>query len=198
MSDMNSLLLYTAPDGAVKVDVFFREETVWLAQKTLAELFGVKVPAILPARVIWRRRPSERSVWKRGSPDGQNVSNPRQIFHRRALGLHRGPSLRELRVAGNETMTKEATEIEVEVLEIDGVAPVTKSATAEESPQPGGDWQDWRQWQGRVRRLDSRWWPLWVFLGIIALALLLTVGLVLGVVFVIIRLCGKVIRALVG
>ncbi|MCP5526925.1 MAG: cell filamentation protein Fic [Verrucomicrobiales bacterium] len=39
-------LLYTAPDGAVKVDVFFRDETVWLTQKALAELFGVKVPAV--------------------------------------------------------------------------------------------------------------------------------------------------------
>jgi hypothetical protein len=42
----SQFLLYTAPDGAVKVDVFFRDETVWLTQKALAELFGVKVPAI--------------------------------------------------------------------------------------------------------------------------------------------------------
>jgi hypothetical protein len=42
----SQFLLYTAPDGAVKVDVFFKDETVWLTQKALAELFGVKVPAI--------------------------------------------------------------------------------------------------------------------------------------------------------
>lgn len=46
MSNPGQFLLYTAPDGAVKVDVFFREETVWLTQKALAELFGVKRPAI--------------------------------------------------------------------------------------------------------------------------------------------------------
>ena len=46
MSDQGNFLLYTAPDGAVKVDVFFKEETVWLTQKALAELFAVKVPAI--------------------------------------------------------------------------------------------------------------------------------------------------------
>ena len=46
MSAPSQFLLYTAPDGAVKVDVFFRDETVWLTQKALAELFGVKVPAI--------------------------------------------------------------------------------------------------------------------------------------------------------
>ncbi len=46
MSGQNQFLLYTAPDGAVKVDVFFKDETVWLTQKALAELFGVKVPAV--------------------------------------------------------------------------------------------------------------------------------------------------------
>ncbi len=46
MSEPNQFLLYTAPDGAVKVEVFFKDETVWLTQKALAELFGVKVPAI--------------------------------------------------------------------------------------------------------------------------------------------------------
>jgi hypothetical protein len=46
MSAPGQFLLYTAPDGAVKVDVFIREETVWLTQKALAELFGVKVPAV--------------------------------------------------------------------------------------------------------------------------------------------------------
>ena len=39
-------ILYTAPDGAVKVDVFFKDETVWLTQKALAELFGVKRPIV--------------------------------------------------------------------------------------------------------------------------------------------------------
>ena len=42
----NQFLLYTAQDGAVRVHVFFRDETVWLTQKALAELFGVQVPAI--------------------------------------------------------------------------------------------------------------------------------------------------------
>ena len=39
-------LLYAAPDGAVNVRVLFKDETAWLTQKALAELFGVKVPAI--------------------------------------------------------------------------------------------------------------------------------------------------------
>ena len=46
MSGQNQFLLYTAPNGAVKVDVFLQDETVWLTQKALTELFGVQVPAI--------------------------------------------------------------------------------------------------------------------------------------------------------
>ena len=46
MSSDNQFLLYTAPNGAVKVDVFLKDETVWLTQKALAALFGVNVPAI--------------------------------------------------------------------------------------------------------------------------------------------------------
>jgi hypothetical protein len=46
MSTPGQFLLYTAPDGAVQVDVFVRDETVWLTQKALAELFGVNVPAV--------------------------------------------------------------------------------------------------------------------------------------------------------
>ena len=46
MSEQGKFLLYTAKEGAVKVEVFFRGETVWLTQKALAELFGVKRPAV--------------------------------------------------------------------------------------------------------------------------------------------------------
>ena len=46
MSDKDKFLFYTAEDGAVKVEVLYKEETVWLTQKALAELFGVRVPAV--------------------------------------------------------------------------------------------------------------------------------------------------------
>ena len=41
MSEKDQFLLYTAPDGAVKIDVFLKDETLWLTQKALAELFGI-------------------------------------------------------------------------------------------------------------------------------------------------------------
>lgn len=39
-------LLYTAPNGAIKVEVLLANETIWLTQKRMAELFGVGVPAV--------------------------------------------------------------------------------------------------------------------------------------------------------
>ena len=39
-------LLYTGPDGAIKVEVLLSNETIWLTQKRMAELFGVGVPAV--------------------------------------------------------------------------------------------------------------------------------------------------------
>lgn len=39
-------LLYTAPNGAVRVEVLLSNETLWLTQERMAELFGVQRPAI--------------------------------------------------------------------------------------------------------------------------------------------------------
>jgi len=44
--EMTNFLLYTAPGGQVKVECVLHNETIWLSQKRIAELFGVGVPAI--------------------------------------------------------------------------------------------------------------------------------------------------------
>ena len=40
-SEERKFILYTAPTGEIRVDVYLQEETVWLTQKAMAELFGV-------------------------------------------------------------------------------------------------------------------------------------------------------------
>jgi len=42
----NRVILYTAADGKVTVDVFFARDNFWLTQRTMADLFGVKTPTI--------------------------------------------------------------------------------------------------------------------------------------------------------
>ena len=44
--ELTEFLLYTTPDGKVKVEIFFHEENIWLTQKRMAELFWVGVPAV--------------------------------------------------------------------------------------------------------------------------------------------------------
>lgn len=51
MNDNNLLptkdfVLYTTPNGEVKLEVFIQDETLWLTQKAIATLLGVEVPAI--------------------------------------------------------------------------------------------------------------------------------------------------------
>lgn len=49
MSDtpqFNDILLYTTSEGKVKIEVLFENETFWLSQKKIAELFGVEIPTI--------------------------------------------------------------------------------------------------------------------------------------------------------
>jgi hypothetical protein len=45
-SGFNEILLYTTPNGGVKVEIYLQNETVWLTQQKIAELFGVQRPAI--------------------------------------------------------------------------------------------------------------------------------------------------------
>jgi len=40
------ILLYTGPEGKTNIEVFYEEETFWLSQKKMGELFGVDVRTI--------------------------------------------------------------------------------------------------------------------------------------------------------
>ena len=42
----SEIVLYTTTDGKVKIDTVFQDETIWLTQKKMAELFNVNVPTI--------------------------------------------------------------------------------------------------------------------------------------------------------
>ena len=42
----SEIILYTTTDGKVKVDAFFQDETLWLNQAQMGDLFDVKRPAV--------------------------------------------------------------------------------------------------------------------------------------------------------
>jgi hypothetical protein len=45
-SDQSHVVLYHTPDGKVTVNVVFARDNFWLTQRTMADLFGVKIPAV--------------------------------------------------------------------------------------------------------------------------------------------------------
>jgi len=42
----SDILIYTGPDGEARIEVFFKDDTLWLSQKRMAELFGVEVNTV--------------------------------------------------------------------------------------------------------------------------------------------------------
>jgi hypothetical protein len=45
-NELNKFWLYTDENGQINVKVLYRDETIWLTQKAMAELFDVAVPTI--------------------------------------------------------------------------------------------------------------------------------------------------------
>lgn len=42
----SEIILYTTPQGEIKIDIRFEDETFWLSQKKMAALFGVDVRTV--------------------------------------------------------------------------------------------------------------------------------------------------------
>ena len=42
----SDFLLYTTPNGKVKMEIFLKDENIWLTQEKIAQLFGVQRPAV--------------------------------------------------------------------------------------------------------------------------------------------------------
>lgn len=45
-TNSSEIILYTTDDGKIRIDTVIQDETIWLTQKKMVELFGVNVPAI--------------------------------------------------------------------------------------------------------------------------------------------------------
>jgi hypothetical protein len=45
-NSFTDFLLYTSPNGKVRIEIFLHNENIWLTQERIAELFGVQRPAI--------------------------------------------------------------------------------------------------------------------------------------------------------
>ena len=89
--------------------------------------------------------------------------------------------------------------IEAEVIEIDGHKPAAVRS-AGHSPSPDKPTSAGSKilggFGGKVIQLDRRWWPLWVILGVIAIAALLVFGTISGALYVAFLIVRGIVRAL--
>ena len=46
LEKFSNFVIFQTENGKVNIDVFFQNETLWLTQKKIAELFEVNVPAV--------------------------------------------------------------------------------------------------------------------------------------------------------
>ncbi len=73
------LMIYSSPSGKVKVEVFLKDENLWLTQDKIAELFGVQRPAITKhLKNIFQaqelKENSVSSILEHTAGDGKNYS----------------------------------------------------------------------------------------------------------------------------
>jgi len=87
--------------------------------------------------------------------------------------------------------------LEVEVIAIDGAPPPPPRSPEKEKPRPMG-MPDWRQLGAKLMKLDRRWWPLWVLLGLVVLSLVVVVGLFVAAAIVVAGLLRAFVRIITG
>jgi len=64
--NQSEIVLYTTMDGKIKIDTIFQNETIWLIQKKMAELFDVERPSITKHL---------KNIFERKELDGKVVSS---------------------------------------------------------------------------------------------------------------------------
>ena len=82
---------------------------------------------------------------------------------------------------GRQGISQAEQTIEAEVVEIDGVAVEPRPASKQAK-----NWNsnNWATWQRRVKKLDARWWPLWLVLGFVVMLFVVAVGMCAAVVWI--------------
>ena len=71
----SEIILYTTPQGEIKIEVMVQDETVWLTQRAMGELFGVVKSTISEHLAnIYKSRELERAATVRIFRTVQNES----------------------------------------------------------------------------------------------------------------------------
>ena len=85
MAKESEIIFYQGDDGNVKIEVFYHNETFWMTQKKIAELFGVQRPAITKhLRNIFEEGELEEdsvsSILEHTAEDGKNYNTRNPLY----------------------------------------------------------------------------------------------------------------------
>lgn len=88
--DKSSVVLYTSSDGQVKVDVFLKDETVWLTQKQMSELYQTTPQNVtLHLKTLYSEEELDESTCKEylqvQKEGGRKISRNRKFYDLRAI-----------------------------------------------------------------------------------------------------------------
>ncbi len=95
-------------------------------------------------------------------------------------------------------MSEPVKEIEVEVLEIDGVKQDSRIDDEARGRSEQRQVPPWAGWHGKVRGLDRRWWPLWVVVGMLLAFFAVVAGVAAMAAMFVVRMAGGLVKALRG
>jgi hypothetical protein len=85
-NNSSNFILYTSNSGDVKVNVFLENETIWLSQKSIGELFGVESHTITyHLKEIYKTQELEESATTRKIRVVQKEGN-RNVRYNRQIG----------------------------------------------------------------------------------------------------------------
>ena len=72
--ESNQIIFYTSPKGNTKIEVIFEEDSFWLTQKAMAQLFNVQRPAITKHlnRIFENKELIEESICSKMEHIGSN------------------------------------------------------------------------------------------------------------------------------
>ena len=100
--NQSEIVLYTTTDGKVKIDTIFQDETIWLTQKKMAELFDVKRPDITKHL---------KNIFESSELDEKVVSSILKHTTQRANYFQNGNSSTKKRIVANMSTVKNRSSI---------------------------------------------------------------------------------------
>jgi len=151
--NQSQIILYKTIDGNIKIDTLFQYETIWLTQAQMAELFGVKRPAVTKHL---------KNIFESGELDEQVVSS--KMEHTTSHGAIEGKTqtkqikyynLDAIIAVGYRVNSKRATQFRIWATNILKEYIIKGFAMDDERLKQADRWDYFDEWLERIRDIRA-------------------------------------------